>query len=240
VTDPRSARGADGRRERWNDHRARRRAVLVEAGVRAIDAYGPECSGEEIAATARVSRTVLYRYFRDKDDLCSAISCRIGEIVIAELLEPLQSGTTPNEIIGGSLEALTRWVQAHPSHYYFLRQHGPSGEAAPGNAEAPIADQLAELQLGFMARLGLRPEQAEPVSQSLLGMVEQTIAWWITDRKISRRELVQHLRLATWDVVAGELHRSNIQLRPDDPLPTQAAGQPAGAVRTDRPGGGSR
>jgi hypothetical protein len=75
------------------------------------------------------------------------------------------------------------------------------------------------------------------VSQSLVGPVEQTVAWWMANRKISRRELVEHLRLAIWDVVAGELRRSNIRLRPDEPLPAQAVGGPAG---TDRPGGGAR
>jgi AcrR family transcriptional regulator len=193
--------------------------VLVEAGVGAIDAYGPECTAEEIAAGARVSRTVLYRYFRDKEDLYGAISRQIAETMVAELLPPLQSGTSPNEIIVGSVEALTRWVQAHPRQYHFLRLHGARGEATPGDAGVPIADQLAELQRGFTQRLGLRPERAEPVSQSLVGLVQQTVAWWMTDRRISRRDLVEHLRLAIWDVVAGELRRSRVKLGLDDALP---------------------
>jgi AcrR family transcriptional regulator len=194
--------------------------VLVEAGVGAIDAYGPECTAEEIAAGARVSRTVLYRYFRDKEDLYGAISRQIAETMVAELLPPLQSGTSPNEIIVGSVEALTRWVQAHPRQYHFLRQRG---EATPGDAGVAIADQLAELQRGFTQRLGLRPERAEPVSQSLVGLVQQTVAWWMTDRRISRRDLVEHLRLAIWDVVAGELRRSSVKLGLDDALPGQIA-----------------
>jgi hypothetical protein len=75
VTNPITAppRPVDGRRDRWNEHRARRRAVLVDAGVATIDTYGSESSAEDIAATAEVSRTVLYRYFRDKEDLHAAI-----------------------------------------------------------------------------------------------------------------------------------------------------------------------
>jgi len=212
-------RPADGRRDRWNDHRARRRAVLVEAGVRAIDKYGAESSAEEIAATAQVSRTVLYRYFRDKEDLRNAISRRVGDIVIAELLPPLRSGQTANQIIGGTLDALTLWVDAHPRLYHFLRQRGTSGDSALGDVEATIADQLADLLSGFMALFGLRTELAEPASQSMVGMVEHTIAWWMKGRKVSRDELVQHLRFAIWDVIDGELRRSHIQLGIDDPLP---------------------
>lgn len=215
----RHERPVDGRRERWNDHRARRRAVLVEAGVTAIDTYGPESSAEEIAATAEVSRTVLYRYFRDKEDLRNAISQRVSEIVVAELVPPLRSGTTANEIIGGTLDALTRWVEAHPRLYHFLRQRGTSGDSGIGTVEATIADQLADLLSSFMTLFGLRTDLAEPASQSLVGMVEHTIAWWMKGRKVSRAYLVQHLRLAIWDVIDGELRRSNIQLDIDDPLP---------------------
>ena len=223
MTDARSARGVDGRRKRWNDHRSRRRAALVEAGVGAIDAHGPECTAEEIAAGARVSRTVLYRYFRDKEDLYGAISRHIAETVVAELRPPLQSGTSPNEIIVGSVEALTRWVQAHPRQYHFVRQHATRGEATSGDRVVAIADQLAELQRGFTQRLGLRPDRVEPVSQSLAGLVQQNVAWWMTYRRISRRDLVEHLRLTIWDVVVGELRRSNLNLGPDDALPGQMA-----------------
>lgn len=217
VTDaiPRPERPVDGRRERWNDHRARRRAVLVDAGVAAIDRYGPESSAEEIAATAQVSRTVLYRYFRDKEDLRGAIARRVGELVIAQLLPPLRSGTTSNEIIGGTLDALTVWVDAHPRLYEFLRQRG----TALGDVEATIADQLADLLGAFMVQFGLGTRRAEPTAQSMVGMVEHTIAWWMKGHKLSRGEVVQHLRLAIWDVIDGELRRSNIKLGLDDPLP---------------------
>jgi AcrR family transcriptional regulator len=215
----RSERPADGRRARWNDHRARRRAVLVDAGVSAIDTYGPQSSAEEIAATARVSRTVLYRYFRDKEDLRNAISQRVVEIVVAELVPPLRGGTTANEIIGGTLEALTTWVEAHPRLYHFLRLRGASGEPALGDVEATIADQLADLLTGLMASFGIDTRLAQPISQSVVGMVEHTIAWWVTSGKIGRDELVEHLRRTIWDVIDGELRRSNVALGMDDPLP---------------------
>ena len=65
---------ADGRRLRWTQHRAERRAAFVAAGVEAIDRLGPDASAEQIAEAAGVSRTVLYRYFRDREDLRQAIA----------------------------------------------------------------------------------------------------------------------------------------------------------------------
>jgi AcrR family transcriptional regulator len=215
MTEP--VRPVDGRRERWHEHRIRRRAALVDAGVATIDRFGADASAEEIAATARVSRTVLYRYFRDTDDLRGAVSQRIGDIVIAELQTPLRSGATANEIIGGTVEALTDWVEAHPRLYEFLRRRGTT----LGDVEATIADQVAELLCGFTAAFGLRTRLAEPTAQALVGMVEHTLAWWIKSRTISRHDLVEHLRHAIWDVIDGELRRANIPLGLDDPLPTR-------------------
>jgi len=79
-----------------------------------------------------------------------------------------------------------------------LAPAGTSGDSALGDVEATIADQLADLLSGFMALFGLRTELAEPASQSMVGMVEHTIAWWMKGRKVSRDELVQHLRFAIW------------------------------------------
>ena len=187
--------------------------------MRAVDTHGPDTSAEEIASTARVSRTVLYRYFRDKEDLRNAISQRVVGIVVDELMPPLRTGKTANEIIDGTLEALTRWVGAHPRLYHFLRQRGTSGDAPLGAIEATIADQLAELLGGVMAWFGIETRLAEPTAQSLVGMVEHTIAWWMKTGSLSRAELVEHLRRAIWDVIDGELRRSHITLAADDELP---------------------
>jgi len=54
-------------------------------------------------------------------------------------------------------------------------------------------------------------------------MVEHTIAWWMKVGKLSRPELVAHLGRAIWDVIDGELRRSNVALGPDDPLPLDEA-----------------
>lgn len=215
----RTARPADGRRDRWNAHRVRRRAALVNAGVNAIDAHGPDASAEDIAAAAGASRTVLYRYFRDKEDLRSAVAARVVELLLQELAPPLCSGQTAHQIIDGTLEAFTAWVAAHPRLYDFLRQRGASGGPDLGDVQAAMADQLAALLRGVMAGFGVRDRLAEPAAQCVVGMVERTTSWWMHTGRISRRDLVEHLRSAVWDVINGELTRADVVLGPDDPLP---------------------
>jgi hypothetical protein len=85
-----------------------------------------------------------------------------------------------------------------------------------------MADRLADQLNGFLTRLGLPVEGAEPVAQSLVGMIEHTVGWWTKGREIGRGEVVRHLRLVLWDVVEGELRRADIQVGLDDPLPFAA------------------
>src|SRR4051812_29027545 len=98
-------RAADGRRLRWTEHRAQRRAAFVAAGADAIDRYGPDASAEQIAETARVSRTVLYRYFRDREDLRQAIADHVVQAVLESVLPKLvvTPETTPREVIHAAI-----------------------------------------------------------------------------------------------------------------------------------------
>src|SRR6185312_14842411 len=91
----------DGRSLRWTEHRTQRRAAFVAAGADAIDRYGPGASAEQIAEVAGVSRTVLYRYFRDREDLRQAIADHVVRAVLDSVLPKLRlsAQSTPRDII---------------------------------------------------------------------------------------------------------------------------------------------
>src|SRR5215207_2611188 len=73
---------ADGRRSRWTEHRRARREDLVTAAVEAVRLAGPEFAVEDVARSAGVSKTVIYRYFSDKDELVDAVLSRISDAVL--------------------------------------------------------------------------------------------------------------------------------------------------------------
>lgn len=62
----------DGRKRRWHQHKVERRNELVDGTIEAIRRHGRFLSMDEIAAEIGVSKTVLYRYFVDKNDLTTA------------------------------------------------------------------------------------------------------------------------------------------------------------------------
>src|ERR1700712_6091163 len=69
----------DGRRLRWQAHRETRRKELSDAAIRAVRRHGPNAGMDLIAAEARPSKPVVYRYFADKADLYLAVGQRVAQ-----------------------------------------------------------------------------------------------------------------------------------------------------------------
>ena len=75
----------DGRSSRWDEHRLTRRAELVEATLLAIRTHGAGVGMDEVAATARTSKTVFYRHFTDRAGLYTAVAERVDATIIRGL-----------------------------------------------------------------------------------------------------------------------------------------------------------
>lgn len=215
---------ADGRRLRWTEHRAQRRAAFVEAGVAAIDEHGPAASAEQIADAAEVSRTVLYRYFRDKDDLRQAIADNIVGQVIASVLPHLvlDAESTPRDVITSTVATIIGWFDEHPNFYAFLREQ----QSSLGTVETTLADRVAYLLQGLMVFFGLQSDQADPGAYGLVGFVESSCAWWLARRDrpetMSRERFTESVCEAIWHMLAGFARTSGITIGYDDPLPFAA------------------
>ena len=72
----------DGRKRRWHQHKVERRNELIDGTIDAIRRRGQYVSMDEIAGEIGVSKTVLYRYFVDKNDLTTAVMMRFAQITL--------------------------------------------------------------------------------------------------------------------------------------------------------------
>ncbi len=215
-------RAPDGRRLRWTEHRAQRRSAFVTAGVRAIDRYGADASAEQIAEIAQVSRTVLYRYFRDREDLRQAIADHLVASVVASVLPSLQLNpdSTPHDVIEATIGVIVGWLDEHPNLYYFLRgrRTGSSLEAV----ENTLADQVAALLRVFMMFFGLDAAQAEPLAYGIVGLVESCGGWWLAKRTMTRETFTALVCTAVWHLLEGAVRANHLDIGYDDPLPFAA------------------
>ncbi len=100
----------DGRKRRWHQHKVDRRNELVDGTLDAIRLRGSNVSMDEIAAEIGVSKTVLYRYFVDKNDLTTAVMMRFAQTTLIP-----QHGSRPH--------GESRRVRPHPGDHPRLRRH---------------------------------------------------------------------------------------------------------------------
>jgi AcrR family transcriptional regulator len=187
----------DGRRSRWTEHRRARREDLVGAAVEAVRLAGPEFAVDDVARSAGVSKTVIYRYFSDKDELVDAVLDRITRTVLLPRLlgEIAREHPDDRAALRAVITAFVQLVEDEPALYRFAyAQIGRSGRAdLVAAAEHEIAAALAALLAARLDRAGRPCEPATTWAYGVVGMVQLSAHWWSTARTVPTTELIEQL-----------------------------------------------
>jgi len=187
----------DGRRSRWTEHRRARREDLVGAAVEAVRRTGPEFAVDDVARSAGVSKTVIYRYFSDKDELVDAVLERIsGTVLLPRLLTELSAEHRDHRAgLRTVITAFVSLIEDEPELYRFAyAQTGRSGRAdLVAATEHQIAEALAALFAERLEAVGRPPGAATTWAYGVVGMVQLTTHWWSMSRPVPAAELVEQL-----------------------------------------------
>jgi AcrR family transcriptional regulator len=188
---------SDGRRARWTEHRRARREELVIAAVEAVRAAGPAFAVEDVARSAGVSKTVIYRYFTDKDELIDAVLARISTgILLPRLLGELAPDRrNDRDRLRAVIATFVQLIEEEPELYRFAYAHaGRSGRAdLVAATEREIAEALGRLMGERLADAGRPPEPAMVWAYGVVGMVQLAAHWWSAARPMPAAELVEQL-----------------------------------------------
>ena len=202
---------SDGRSARWDEHRDTRRTELVEAAVAAIDEFGPTASIAQIAATAEVSKPVLYRYFEDKDDLYRAVGHWGADQVLAALIPTLRSKASMHDKVRRGCRDYLKIIDTHPNVFFLLVEHRTSDD--------PLADGKERIAAAFsraigeaLRSLGLDASPAEPWAHGVVGMGLAHGEWWLRRRTMSRTAAAEHLATFIWHAFNGLAADAGIDL----------------------------
>lgn len=187
----------DGRRSRWTEHRRARREDLVAAAVEAVRAAGPDFAVDDVARSAGVSKTVIYRYFTDKDELVDAVLERISTVILLPrllgqiALEYVDDRASLRAVIA----AFVSLIEDEPELYRFAYAHaGRSGRAdLVAATEHEIAEALAARMSARLADAGRPTDAARTWAYGVVGMVQLAAHWWSTDRSVPAPQLVEQL-----------------------------------------------
>ncbi|MFC5951843.1 TetR family transcriptional regulator [Pseudonocardia lutea] len=190
------------------DRRAERRAAMVEAAMAAVREHGAAVSVAEMAASAGITKPVLYRYFDDRADLQRAVGLRAAEWLMERMAPALAADTGPQNQIAAVIDAFLAGIEEEPELWRFV-VHNPA-ERQPGteiieDVREQIARLLAQLIGARLRTAGRDSGAAEAWAHGLVGMVQSAGDWWLERRTMSREDLTRYLTALIWDGAAGIL-----------------------------------
>jgi AcrR family transcriptional regulator len=187
----------DGRRSRWTEHRRARRADLVTAAVEAVRRAGPDFAVDDVARSAGVSKTVIYRYFSDKDELIDAVLEEIStHVLLPRMLGELAADRPDDRArLHAVIGAFVSLIEEEPALYRFAYAHtGRAGRAdLVAATEREIAEALGRLMGDRLAAAGRPSEPAMTWAYGVVGMVQLAAHWWSAARTVTSAELVEQL-----------------------------------------------
>lgn len=191
-----------------------------------IREHGAGVSVAAIAATAGVTKPVLYRHFEDRADLQRAVSERAAQMLLQRLVPELINQREPTERIHAIVDAFLAGAEEEPELWRFV-VHNPGGDRdASADVVAHNMAMVAGLLTGSLVDAlrdrGRDAGGAEAWAYGLAGMVYTAGDWWLQRRTMSRAALTEYLTSMIWGGLAGLLGESPA-------IPTKPAAAPSGA-----------
>ena len=195
----------DGRKRRWHKHKVERRNELVDGTLEAIRRLGSNVSMDEIAAEIGVSKTVLYRYFVDKNDLTTAVMMRFAQTtLIPNMAAALSSNLDGYDLTREIIRVYVETVAAEPEPYRFVMANNSASKSkAVADSEQIIARMLAVMLRRRMVSVGMDTGGAEPWAFHIVGGVQLATHSWMSHPRMSADELIDYLTMLSWSALRG-------------------------------------
>jgi AcrR family transcriptional regulator len=195
----------DGRKRRWHQHKVERRNELIDGTIEAIRRRGRFVSMDEIASEIGVSKTVLYRYFVDKNDLTTAVMMRFAQsTLIPNMSSALSSNLDGFELTREIIRVYVHTVANEPEPYRFVMANSSASKSKViADSERIIARMLAVVLRRRMKAAGMDIGGVEPWAYHIVGGVQLATHSWLLDPRMSADELVDYLTMLSWSALCG-------------------------------------
>ncbi|ORB85336.1 TetR family transcriptional regulator [Mycobacterium kansasii] len=195
----------DGRKRRWHQHKVERRNELVDGTIEAIRVRGQSLSMDEIAAEIGVSKTVLYRYFVDKNDLTTAVMMRFAQTtLIPNMAGALSSNLDGYELTREVIRVYVETVASEPEPYRFVMANSSASKSKViADSERIIARMIAVMLRRRMQEVGMDTGGVEPWAYLIVGGVQLATHSWMSAPRMTSDELIDYLTMLSWSALCG-------------------------------------
>ncbi|MFI6296052.1 TetR family transcriptional regulator [Nonomuraea sp. NPDC050790] len=196
TTEPRSRRRMSGRERREQLIRISR-TLFAEKGFDGT-------SIEEIAATAQVSKPVVYEHFGGKEGVYAVVVDREMQKLLGMITSALAASHSLIKLERAAL-ALLQYIEESSEGFRILVRdsHAASGTGTFASLISEIASQVEDVLADEFAGRGYDPKLAPMYAQMLVGMVALTGQWWLDVRRPGREEVAAHLVNLAWNGLTG-------------------------------------
>lgn len=194
----------DGRKQRWQQHKEERRTELVDGTLEAVRVLGADVGMDEIAGHIGVSKTVLYRYFADKNDLNTAAMVRFIEVtLLPRLTETLVEDVDEFTMTRGVISVYVQTISDEPEIYAFVTSSNYASPKVLADSEKLIAQVVTYAMTDRLSEHDLDTSGFETWAYALVGGVQLATHWWMVERRLSQEALVDHLTMLVWTSFVG-------------------------------------
>lgn len=196
VTEPRSRRRMSGRERR-------EQLILISRTLFAEKGFDGT-SIEEIAATAQVSKPVVYEHFGGKEGVYAVVVDREMQKLLGMITSALAASHSLIKLERAAL-ALLQYIEESSEGFRILVRdsHAASGTGTFASLISEIASQVEDVLADEFVERGYDPKLAPMYAQMLVGMVALTGQWWLDVRKPGREEVAAHLVNLAWNGLTG-------------------------------------
>ena len=179
-----------------------RREQLIEIGRSLFASKGFEAvSVEEIAATAKVSKPIVYEHFGGKEGLYAVVVDREMRALTDTLVNALSDQQAhPRQIVERAALALLTYVEENAKGFRVLTRDSPKTDPA-GSFSSLLGDisiRVEDLLTESFKRQHLPAKGVPYYAQMLIGMTVYTCQYWADQRKLSKEQLAAHIVNLAW------------------------------------------
>ena len=186
-------RTTDPDRVRMTGHE--RRAQLVEVGRALFAEKGFESvTVEEIAASANVSKPVVYEHFGSKDGLYAVVVDREMNYLLNSITKAL-TARHPRLLLEQAACALFDYIETNTDGFRILLRDSPVATASGSFASllSDVAARVEDLLTTEFSSRGFPKNMAPMYAHMFVGMVALTGQWWLESPNTEKDEVIAHM-----------------------------------------------
>jgi len=184
---------------------AQRREQLIRVARTLFAEHGVEATSvEEIAATAGVSKPIVYEHFGSKDGLYAVVVDREVQRLESAITSALTTpGARYREIIERGVLALLDYIDECPEGFRIISRDSSSTTASFASILSDITMNVEDLMLPGLEKRGFDPKMAGPFGQALVGLVAMAGQTWLETRTPAKDVLAAQLVNLAWNGLTG-------------------------------------